>query len=76
MLVACIVWVRIKLLKKIIALIIANNEGGEIHHVNFAHGLHAQFREVNNLDILYVILRENRRWPSDRTEIETAMLVT
>ena len=42
----------LQLLKEVVALVIHQNECGEVFHINLPHGLHAQFGIFHTLDAL------------------------
>ena len=42
----------LQLLEEVVALVIHQNECGEVFHINLPHGLHAQFGIFHTLDAL------------------------
>ena len=59
--------------EKVVPLVIDDDERREVLDIDLAHGLHAQFGEVHDLDRLDGVLRQDRCRAADRTEVETAV---
>ena len=59
--------------KEIVTLIIYDDEGREILHINLANSLHTKLWEVYNLDRLDRVLREDCSRTTDRAELEAAI---
>jgi hypothetical protein len=39
-------WAGVQIAEKVVPLVVDENEGGELLHINFPHGFHSEFREV------------------------------
>src|ERR1700688_2243471 len=65
---------QIQLLEKIIALVVDDDEGREIHHRDAPDRFHAELGIFHHLDLLDAVLGEIGRSTPDRAEIEAAML--
>src|SRR5690242_21717044 len=65
---------EIQLLEEIIPLVIDDDEGGEILHLDAPDRLHAELGIFHRLDLLDAMLGEVRRRAADRGEIEAAVL--
>ena len=63
------------MLEEIIALIVDEDEGGEILDFNLPDSLHSEFGILEEFDLLDRILSEYGSGATDRTEVETAMLM-
>src|ERR1700689_734730 len=61
--------------EKVVALVVDDDEGGKIYHLDSPHRFHAELGVFHHLDPLDAILREARRRAADRAEIEAAMLL-
>src|SRR6202042_2423462 len=66
---------QIQLLEEIIALVVDDDEGREIHHLDAPDRFHAEFGIFHYLDLLDAVLGEVRRGTADRAEIEAAVLL-
>src|SRR5580698_6947945 len=66
---------QIQLLEEIIALVVDDDEGRKIHHLDAPDRFHAQLRILHDLDLLDAVFGEVGRRPTDRAEIEAAMLL-
>ena len=64
-----------KCCEEIVALVVHQQECGEILDINLTDSLHAQFREIDHFDRLDAILGQHSGRTADRTEVETAMLL-
>ena len=62
------------MLEEIIALIVDEDEGGEILDFNLPDSLHTEFGILEEFYLLDRILSEDGSGATDRTEVETAML--
>ena len=65
-----------QLFEEIIAFIVYQNEGREIFYFDFPDSFHAEFGIFYALDGFDVVLREDSRRTTDRTEVETTILLT
>src|SRR4026209_462803 len=61
--------------KEVVALIVDDNEGGEVLDLDAPNGFHAQLRVFDHFHFLDAVLRKPRGWPTDRAEIKSAMLL-
>src|ERR1051326_9107986 len=61
--------------EEIVALVVHQNERREILHFDFPHGFHAELGILEQLDLLDVLLRENRGRPADAPEIKSAVFL-
>ena len=64
---------RFELRKEVVALVIDEDEGGEVNDIDFPDGFHAEFRIFDARDGLDVVGRENRRRSADGAEVETTV---
>ena len=62
------------LLEEVVALVVHENEGGEVFHLDFPNGFHAQFGIFHAFDRLNVVLGKDSRRAADGAEIEAAVL--
>ena len=62
--------------EKIVALVVDDDEGREILHLDLPHGFHAELWVLEHLDLLDAVLREPRRRSADAAEVEAAVLLT
>src|SRR5579862_9033589 len=60
--------------KKVIALVVDDDEGGEIDHLDPPDRFHAELGIFDDLDLLDAVLREPCRRAANRAQIEAAML--
>lgn len=63
------------MLEEIIALIIDEDEGGEILDFNLPDSLHSEFGILEEFDLLDRILSEYGSGATDRTEVEASMFM-
>ena len=63
-------------LEEIVALVIDEDEGGEVFDVDLPDGLHAEFGILHALDALDGALREHGSHTADATQIEATILLT
>src|SRR4029078_3226719 len=61
---------EIQLLEEVVALVVDDDEGGEIDYLDAPDRLHAEFRIFNALDLLDAMLGEICRRAPDRRKIE------
>src|SRR5258708_18264499 len=61
--------------EEVVALVVDDDEGGEVGHLDAPDRLHAEFGIFDHLDLLDAVLGEPSRRPADRAEIEAAMLL-
>src|SRR5579871_5064421 len=66
---------QIQFLEEIIPLVVDDDEGGEILHLDAPDRLHAEFGIFHHLDLLDAVLGEVRRGAADRGEIEATVLL-
>src|SRR3954469_4648472 len=66
---------QIQLLEEVIALVVDDDEGGKILHLDFAHRLHAELGILYRLDLLDAVFGKVRRRAADRGEIKAAVLL-
>src|SRR5262249_51877642 len=66
---------QIQVLEEVVALVVDDDEGGEIDHFNAPDRLHAELRIFDALDLLDAMLTEIRGGSADRGEIKTAVLL-
>ncbi len=64
-----------ELLEEVVALVVDEDEGREVLNVDFPDCLHAEFRVLDALDALDVVLGEDGCRASDRAEVEAAVFV-
>ena len=65
----------LQLLEEVVALVIDEDEGGEVLDLDLPDGLHAEFGILHALDALDAALGEHGSDAADGAEIETAMLL-
>src|SRR5579875_3278346 len=61
--------------EEVVALVVDDDEGGEVYHFDAPDRLHAELGIFDDFDLLDAVLGEPRRRPADRPEIEPAMLL-
>src|SRR5258708_12165124 len=61
--------------EEVVALVVDDDEGGEVGHLDAPDRLHAELGIFDHLDLLDAVLGEPSRRPADRAEIEAAMLL-
>src|SRR5262245_46670212 len=66
---------EVQLLEEVVALVVDDDEGGEILHLDAPDRLHAELGIFLDLDLLDAVLGEVRRGAADRGEIEAAVLL-
>ena len=62
-------------IEEVVALVIDEEEGGEVNNVNLPDSFHAQFRIFQTLDLLDVFLGQHGSRTTDGTQIETTVLL-
>ena len=62
-------------IEEVVALVVDEEEGGEVDNVNLPDGFHAQFRIFQALDLLDVFLGQHGSRTAYGTQIETAILL-
>ena len=67
---------RLQLFEEVVALVVYEDECGEILNGDFPNSLHTQFGIFHTLDALDAALRQNGSHASDGAEIETSVLLT
>src|SRR6516162_10160775 len=60
--------------KEVVSLVVYDNKGGEIFHLDPPDRFHPEFGIFNDLNLANAVLGKPRRRPADRAEIKTAML--
>src|SRR6516165_8484132 len=60
--------------KKIFSLVVDDDEGREIFHLDTPDCFHPELGVFDNLDLADAVSGEPRGWPTDRAQIETSML--
>ena len=65
-----------QLLEEVVTLVVHQDEGREIFYFDFPDGLHAEFGIFYAFDGLDVVLGEDSRRATDRTEVETTIFLT
>src|SRR5262249_43360035 len=66
---------QVQLLEEVVALVIDDDEGREIHDLDAPDRFHAEFGIFKHLDLLDAVLSEVRRGATDRAEIEAAIFL-
>ena len=66
---------RLNLLEEVVALVIYEDEGGEVFYFNLPYGFHAEFGELYALNALDIVLRQDGGGTTNGTEVETAVLL-
>ena len=66
---------RFKCLKEVVALVVDENEGGEVLDLDLPDGLHTKFGILHALNRLDARLRQDGSHTTDRAEIEAAVLL-
>src|SRR5512141_736344 len=61
-------------LEEIVALVVHQDVGREVLHLDEPDGFHAQLREVEALDLADVLLRQDGGGAADAAEVEAAVL--
>ena len=69
-------WAGIQLLEEVVPFVIDEDEGGEVFHLDLPDGFHAEFREVENLDGLDMVLGEDRCRAAHGAEVEASVFLT
>src|SRR6201999_3155678 len=59
--------------EKVVALVVNDDEGGEVPDLDLPHRLHAEFGVFEDLDLCDAVLGESRRRAADRPQIEAAV---
>ena len=67
---------RFQLLEEVVALIVHEDECREVLHFDLPDSLHTQFGVLHALDGLDIVLRQDSSRTTDRTEVETTVLLT
>src|SRR5687767_5314519 len=58
--------------EEVVALVVDDDEGGEVLHLDPPHRLHAQLGVLEHLDLADAVLRQTGCRPTDRPEVEAA----
>ena len=66
---------RLELLEEVVALVVHQNEGGEILNGNFPDSLHAELGVLHAFNALDAALRQYGSHATNSAEVETAMLL-
>src|SRR3990167_10757805 len=61
--------------EEIVALVVGDDEGREVLDLDAPDRFHPELRVFQHLDLLDDVLRQDRRRPADRAEIEALMLL-
>ena len=61
--------------EEIVALVVHQNEGGEVLHLNLPDGFHAQFRVFQQFHLPDVILGQDGGGTADGTQVKAAVLL-
>mmetsp|Transcript_13789 Transcript_13789/g.40850 ORF Transcript_13789/g.40850 Transcript_13789/m.40850 type:complete len:298 (+) Transcript_13789:36-929(+) len=61
--------------EEVVALVVDDNECGEVFDLDAPDGLHAELRVLQHLHLLDVVLRENGRGAADAAQVEAAELL-
>src|SRR3954454_4322824 len=61
--------------EEVVALVVDDDEGGEVLDLDLPDRLHAELGVLDDLDLADAVLREARRGAADRAEIEAAVLL-
>ncbi len=64
---------QIQFLEKIIALVVDDDEGGEVLDVDAPDRFHAEILEVDAFDLLDAVLGQARAGAADRAQVEAAV---
>src|SRR5215469_5889237 len=64
-----------ELREEVVALVVDDDESREIDHLDTPDRFHAELGVFDEVDFLDAILRQPRRRPADRAEIEAFMLL-
>mmetsp|Transcript_102064 Transcript_102064/g.293902 ORF Transcript_102064/g.293902 Transcript_102064/m.293902 type:complete len:372 (+) Transcript_102064:278-1393(+) len=59
--------------EEVVALVVDEDEGGEVDNLNFPHGLHAELLKLDDLDPLDVRRSEHRGRTSNAAKVEAAV---
>lgn len=62
--------------EEVVALVIHENECGEVFNFNFPDSFHPEFGVFQKFHFLDAVFGENRSRTADRAEVEAAMFVT
>src|SRR3954468_505763 len=66
---------QIQLAGEVVALVVDDDEGGEVLDLDAPDRLHAELGVLDDLDLADAVLGEARRRTADRAEIEAAVLL-
>ena len=66
--------VGLELLEEVIALVVDEDEGGEVFYLNLPDGLHTKFGVFHTFDALDVVLGKDGSRSSDGAEVEAAVV--
>mmetsp|Transcript_29571 Transcript_29571/g.50209 ORF Transcript_29571/g.50209 Transcript_29571/m.50209 type:complete len:587 (-) Transcript_29571:115-1875(-) len=61
--------------KEVVALVVHDDEGREVHDLDPPDGLHAQLRILQHLHLLDAVLRQDRRRAPNRPQVEPPVLL-
>eukprot|EP00906_Rhabdomonas_costata_P036309 RCo050966 len=65
----------VDLFKEVVALVVDDNEGGKVNHLNAPHSLHAQFGVLQNLNLLNAVLGQPGCRAPDGSQIKAPVLL-
>ena len=60
-------------LEEVVALVVHEDEGGEVFDFDLPDGFHAELGELDDFDLLDVFLGEDGGWAADAAEVEAAV---
>ena len=60
---------------EVVSFVVDHDECGEVAHLDAPHGFHAQFGEINDLDLGDAVLCESGSRPADRAEVDVQVTV-
>src|SRR5262245_47244086 len=61
---------QIQFLEEVVALVVDDDEGGKILHLDLPHRLHPEFGILHGLDLLDAVFGQVRRRAADRGEVK------
>ena len=64
-----------KSVEEVVALVVNEQEGREVLHLDLPDGLHAQLGVLQTLHLLDVLLRQHRRRTADAAQVEASVLL-
>ena len=67
---------HVKFLEEVVALVIADDEGREVNHLDLPDGLHAQLWIFQHLYLFDTVLSQDGGRATDRAEVEASIVLT